>query len=262
MKKVILIFGASSGIGLEVAKHLTKNDAIVYNASRTAAPVSSVFNLQCDVTQDGAVETAVQTVLDCEKRIDAVVYSAGYSMAAPIEYVHEEDYRYLFDVNFFGALRAIKAVVPSMRNTGGKIILNSSLGSVLPIAFDSFYSASKAALDMLARAANIELNPYGITVTGIQIGPTSTRFTFKRNVYADTEVGSYGEALHKATVALAGMEQGGMTAEESAQTIIKVLESDNPPILTGAGWKNKALSMTEKLLPVRLTDLINKNQYL
>lgn len=261
--KTALIFGASSGIGLEMGKILSAKAFEVYNASRTTAPEETICSIPCDVTRAGDIEHAVKTVLDAERKIDLMIYSAGYSMAAPVEYALEEDYRYLFEVNYFGAVKALKETIPSMRaNGGGKIILVSSIGAVLPIAFDAFYSSSKAALDMLSRAANVELNPYNIYVSSVQVGGTCTRFTFKRNVYPEQEVGCYGEKMNKAAVALAGIEQGGMLPEESAAAVLKVLEGKIPPMIAGAGWKNKTFSISSKILPVRVADFINKNQYL
>ena len=259
---VALLFGASSGIGYATAKLLVKKGYTDLNASRTQAAHSAIFNIACDVTKPGDIEHAVGYVLDSQKKIDVLIYAPGFSMAAPIEFAQEEDYRYLFEVNFFGAIKAIQSVVPAMRETGGRIILISSLGSILPIAFDSFYSASKAALDMLAREANVELNPYNIHVTSFQAGPTATRFTFKRKIYPDSMCGQYAPELNKATSVLAGMEQSGMTAEENAVGIINVLEAKTPPILTSVGWKNKTVSLTQKILPVRMADWINKQQYL
>lgn len=82
-----------------------------------------------------------------------MIYSAGVSMAAPIEYAREADWRYLFEVNFFGFVRAVRAVLPFMRD-GGRILAVGSVAGTVPVPFDSWYSASKAALDMFIRAAN------------------------------------------------------------------------------------------------------------
>lgn len=262
MEKVILCFGASSGIGLATAQKLSDRSDIVYNASRTQPADGSIRHISCDVTRVGDIENAVNTVYRQYNRLDAIIYAAGYSMAAPIEYAREEDYRYLFDVNYFGAVRAIGAAVPAMRGVGGRIVILGSLGGILPIAYDSFYSSSKAAVDMLVRGANIELNRFSIYVTGMQIGPTCTHFTFKRNVYPATTVGVYGEGLQKATAVLAGMEQGGMTPNTVADDIIKVLDSEHPPVLTGTGFKNKVVVTARKLLPLRIVDSINRQQYL
>lgn len=262
MNQVALVFGASSGIGFSTAKQLLEKGYIVFNASREQAPQSELGNISCDVTKAGDIERAVQTVLDAEKQIDVLIYSPGFSMAAPIEYAQEEDYRYLFDVNYFGAVKALQAVTPSMRQSGGRIILVSSLGSNFPIAFDSFYSSSKAALDMLARGANIELNPYQIFVTAFQAGPTCTRFTFKRKVYPEQNVGVYGKALENATTALATMEQSGMHADTCANGIVDLLEQKKPPIVCSCGLKNKVYTVTNKFLPVRMADWIDKQLYL
>ena len=125
----------------------------------------------------------------------ALVYCAGFSMAAPIEYADEKDYHYLFDVNYFGAVRAVQCAVPFMKERGGRIVLVSSMGGLFPVAFDSFYSSSKAAVDMLVKSAALELEPYGIRVCSVQPGGTSTAFTFKRKIYGDAENGEYASSF-------------------------------------------------------------------
>lgn len=261
MKKVFLIFGASDGIGKETAKILSQN-YIVYNASRTPSTVENVTDICCDVSEINAVEDAVDAVHRNENRLDGVIYCSGYSMAAPIEFAREKDFRYLFEVNFFGAVRATKAAVSAMQSNGGRIILLSSLASVFPIAFDSFYSASKAAMDAFSRAANIELNPYHIRVSSIQIGPTSTQFTFKRNVYSPEAVGKYSVPFEKATANLAAMEQNGMLPHASAEKVVELLLQTNPPSVVGSGLKNTVAAVSHKILPIILSDAINRYVYL
>ena len=132
--RTAIVVGGSSGIGYETCARLVSRGWNVTNISRTP----------CKNPKE-------------KHGRDVLVYSAGFSMAAPIEYAKESDYRYLFDVNFFGALKAMQAAIPFMKNSGGRIILVGSLGGELPIIFDSFYSSSKAALEMLVREASTKL---------------------------------------------------------------------------------------------------------
>ena len=182
-KKTAVVVGGSSGIGFETCKRLVNRGWNVVNVSRTNCKAAKVTNIKADAADGEALKNAIKKSAG-KNGISLLIYSAGFSMAAPIEYAKEEDYKYLFEVNFFGALRAIQYAIPYMKNKGGRIILIGSLGGDLPISFDSFYSSSKAALEMLCRSAYSELKPYNIKVTGVLPGGTSTGFTFKRKVYS------------------------------------------------------------------------------
>ena len=258
MEKAVVI-GGSSGIGKATCIALREMGYEVFNASRGKCDEAGITDLTLDVSKDGEIERVLGQLED----IAVLVYSAGFSMAAPIEHVDMADVRYLYEVNFFGLLRAIKCCVKGMRERGGgRIIAVGSLGSVIPIVFDSFYSSSKAALDMLVRAANIELNPYGIFLTSVRPGGTDTRFTFKRKVYPESEVGVYGEKLNKATVTLSDVEQRGMAPSDVASCIVSTLCRQRPPLEIDVGISNKSIAFMKKLFPTSFVDFLDKTFYL
>lgn len=259
--KTALVYGASSGIGLGVAQKLADEGAKVFCAARRECPDERITSVLTDVSKPGEAENAANGIGTTAGGIDVLVYSAGYSMAAPVEYAQETDWRYLFEVNFFGALRSIKAAIPHMVQNGGRILLISSLGGSLPIVFDTFYSCSKAALDMLAKSLRTELKPYNIFATALQPGGTATEFTFKRKVYPTQDIGDYAQRLQQAVSNLAHMEQSGMTPDAVAQAALKILKSDNPPIVSAAGFTNSCIKLSDKLLPLKLTAFLNAQQY-
>ncbi len=260
-KKTVIIVGASSGIGYETALRLIGRGFTVVNISRTPCSMQRVKNYAADVTVGDTLEKAVAEAVKAAGGLYALVYSAGFSMAAPIEYADEKDYRYLFDVNYFGALRALKCAVPHLKKRGGRIVFVSSMGGTFPVAFDSFYSSSKAAVDMLAKAAAIELEPYHIHVCSVQPGGTSTGFTFKRKIYADEENREYAAKLKRATAALANMEQGGLSAGEVAKQVVEVLCEKHPPLSVRCGGMSKFYAAAKRVLPDRATQFINKKAY-
>lgn len=259
-KKTAVVVGGSSGIGYETCRLLVKRGYNTVNISRTPSKCAKVVNIQADVADGAAFCGAIKKAAG-KAGISVLVYSAGFSMAAPIEYAREEDYKYLFEVNYFGALRAVQAVIPHMKDKGGRIILVGSLGGELPIIFDSFYSSSKAALEMLCRAAYGELKPYNIKVTGVLPGGTSTGFTFKRKVYPENETGEYSGSVNKAVAALANMEQSGMTPQEVAAIICGLLTADNPPVIKSCGVKNTAFRLFSRIMPQKFTLNINDRMY-
>lgn len=260
-QKRALVVGASSGIGLGVAQKLASRGQEVYCIARRTCPDSRVKSFCADVTAETFGE-ALGSVL-ADGAVNTLVYSAGFSMAAPVETAKPQDYRYLFDVDFFGAVQAVQAVLPGMRELGGgRIVLIASVGGVLPIAFDAFYSASKAALITFCKELNLETEPYGVRATAVLPGGTATRFTYKRKVYPATDAGVYAEELTRSVAALADIEQGGMRSTAVADTVIDVLAHKNPPAVVASGALNKAYVLSQKVLPDRLTSYFLKKTYL
>ena len=259
-KSTAIVVGGSSGIGCEICARLSSRSWNVINISRNPCKNDKVKNISADVVS-GSTFTDAITKTGEKYGIDALIYCAGFSMAAPIECAKESDYRYLFDVNFFGALKAVQAVIPFMKTKGGRIILVGSLGGDIPIMFDAFYSASKAALEMLVREAYCELKPYYIRITAFLPGGTATGFTFKRKVYTDDENKAYASAVNKAVVALSEMEQKGMSPAEVAEDIYKLILTDKPPVVKACGFKNSAYRIASHVMPEKLMLYFNDRVY-
>lgn len=261
VRHTAVLVGASSGIGREIALKLAAKGYRVYNVSRTPLKGEKVTSLTADAAQEGEVKTAIETVGEEAGAIDLLIYSAGFSMAAPLEHAKSGDYRYLFEVNYFGAIEAIGAATPYLKKRGGRVILIGSMGGELPIPYDGFYSSSKAALSMLAREANIELNKHRIKVTALLPGGTATDFTYRRRVYRDDESMSYSPSLKKASAALANMEQGGMNPSLVADAAIKLSLRKNPPPVFVAGGRNLMVHYLYKFLPERVVDWAVKRKF-
>lgn len=255
-----VVIGGSSGIGYETCVRLVNRGWTVTNISRSQCNNAKVNNVCADVAAGSDAYEAIGAAAD-KYGLSALVYSAGFSMAAPIEYARECDYKYLFEVNFFGALKAVQAAIPHMKKRGGKIVLVGSLGGDVPILFDSFYSCSKAALEMLAREANAELNSYGVKVTAVLPGGTATNFTYKRKIYSEDENKIYAKSVNKAVAALANMEQSGMKPSRVAEDIYKILISDKPPIIRTCGAKNTMLRYASRMMPEKLTLQLDKRMF-
>ncbi len=256
--KTAVVFGGSSGIGRETVRLLLNKGYSVYNLSRGECKLEGVNNLHCDVSKPQEIEEAYQRIYG---DISLMVYSAGFSMAAPLEYAKAEDYEYLFAVNLFGALRAVQCALPKMKRAGGNIIIVSSLGGVVPIAFDCFYSSSKAAVDMLVKGCAPELKKYGVRITSVQPGGTKTGFTFKRKVYSYDEVGDYSGELAMSVDSLRNIEQGGMDASRVAEIIVDVAQKANPPLTVACGIMNKAVKVCDRILPTKAVVSLSKRIY-
>jgi short-subunit dehydrogenase len=254
MEKTALVIGGSSGIGYATIRLLLKEGYKVFNGSRRPCIIDEVTNFTLDVANPETVKASVDEIVAQSGRIDLLVYSAGFSMAAPLEAVDMNDVRYLFDVNFFGFMETVKLMVPIMKHQlGGRIIVISSLGGILPIPYDSYYSASKAALNMLVLGLRNELEKFNILMTCLMPGGTRNDFTFKRKVYPLSP--DYHD-MERAVSKLAEIEQNGELSGCVAKTVIRVVTQKNPPIIMATGLKNKVFHFMSRFLPYKLQSLI------
>lgn len=180
MSKVILITGCSTGIGRDLAQRLTQAGYLVVATARKAEALedlSAALKISLDVTQSDSVHQAIQQAIKMFGQIDVLVNNAGYAQFGAVEEIPIEKVQQMFDVNVFGALRMIHAVVPYMRaQQAGRIINISSLAGKLSTPANGTYSATKSALAALSNALRLELTPFGIQVIVIEPGIIKTNF--------------------------------------------------------------------------------------
>jgi NAD(P)-dependent dehydrogenase (short-subunit alcohol dehydrogenase family) len=232
-QRVVLITGASSGIGLACATHLAGRGFRVYGTSRRAAPTRSrppgnLTMLTADVTEDNSVERAVAAVLDREGRLDIVVNNAGMGLAGPVENTSVEEARRQFEVNFFGAFRVCRTVLPAMRSQNSGYIVNiGSIGGILAIPYQAIYSASKFALEGLSEALRMEVRPFGIRVVVIEPGDHKTALTQNRQ-FAEMSPDAYRKSFEAALARTAHDEQSGPGPEQVARLLYRIVNQRNP----------------------------------
>lgn len=253
MKNTVIV-GGSSGIGLAIAQRMTADGHAVTNISRKPCAVAGVKNVLADVTDADALKAAFDEIPE----IDTLIYCAGASLAAPIEYVRRDDVQYIFSVNVIGATECLKYAIPKLeKSETPKAVLLSSSGGITPIAFDSFYSATKAGL--IALAAAVRLERPRVRCTAVIVPATQTQFSFKRKVY--TDCGEYDKKLKTATDALIKMEQTGYSADYVAKRIVALTQKNDPPPKVTVGTKNKLSMFAYKILPWRLKLYVLKKIY-
>lgn len=258
MKKVAIVIGGSSGIGNSIIEKLLNKEYIIHQISRHHSLNPRVKNHVCDVINDDNLKKIIIDISKTEGQVDVFVYSAGCSMAIPLEYTKKSEYRYLFEVNFFGIVESIKGVLPIMKEKKkGRIIIISSLGSNIPIAYDTFYSSSKAAIDNLAFTANLECNKDNIYITSVLPGGTKTAFTYKRKI--NNSHASEYKSLGNAVKCLEKQEQKGLRPEKVAKVVIRQLKKEKPKILVVVGIKNKIYYLLSKIMPKKwLLNVVRK----
>lgn len=262
MSRIILITGASSGIGLATAELFLQKGDIVYTLSRRPCPLNNERHhaLTGDVTDEAQIRRAVDTILTYEKRIDVLVNNAGFGISGTVEFAPLTDAQRQMDVNFFGQVRLIQAVLPAMRAQKSGCIINlSSVAAPLAVPFQAFYSASKAAINALTLALANEVRAFNIGVCAVMPGDASTGFT---DVRAKTNAGSeVYPHMEKSVASMEKDERGGMPASCVAKRIYALSTKKHPKPLTTVGAQYKVFIVLQKLLPARFINWLEGKLY-
>lgn len=181
-KKVILITGASSGIGYETAKDLIVQGYTVYASARRVERMSKLedlggYVLNMDVTKEADVQKVVETVISNEGKIDVLWNNAGFGLFGSIEETSLDDARYQFEVNLFGLASITQKVTPHMRKAGEGLIINtSSMCGRMYASLGAWYHATKHALEGWSDCLRVEVKDFGIRVVILEPGAIQTEF--------------------------------------------------------------------------------------
>lgn len=228
----------------------------MYGISRRDGQVSGVNFVQTDVTDEAQVQAAISHVMEQEGRIDLVVNCAGFGISGAVEFTELSAAKEQLNVNFFGMVNVNKAVLPLMRQAkGGRIVNISSVAAVAHIPFQTYYSASKAAIESYTCALANEVRPFGITVTALEPGDICTGFTDAREKsMAGDDV--YGGRITRSVAGMERDERKGMKPETAGAYIAKIaLKKHVKPCYTIGLWY-KFLCLLIKLLPCGLRNWI------
>lgn len=256
MIKVCIITGASSGIGRAAAENMLKRGYRVYGISRRGGDIDGVVRLCADVTDEQEIFKAVNTVMAESGRIDVLINNAGFGISGAAEFTETEDAERQFNVNFFGAVRMCRAVLPIMRKQCcGRIVNIGSVAGDIAIPFQSFYSAAKAALCSYTLALINEVREFNITVVCIEPGDIRTGFTAARRKNTEGD-DIYNGRISRSVEKMEKDEQTGMSPETAGKYIAKIAskQSSKPVLIIGAQYK--AVGLLKKLLPLSLTNRI------
>lgn len=253
--KVVLVTGASAGIGKACADRLAAAGWTVIGASRRGTGGPDWQGLVMDVDDEAAVRSGVAGIVREHARLDAVIAAAGWGVAGAAEFTSIDDARAQFDTNFWGCVRVVQAVLPQMRTQhDGRIVLVSSIAGVIGIPFQAYYSASKFALEGFAEALAYEVAPFGVHVTLVQPGNIATNATANRvRAAAGEDSAAYAAAVTRAVTTMERDEISGPPAEIVAVAVQRVLESARPPLRLSVGRPGeRAALLAKRLLPFRV----------
>ena len=176
-KKVILITGGSTGIGLAAGKLLARQGHKVYGTSRDSSRFDKMEKeginaIKLDVTSEESCKKCIKTIIEKEGKIDVLINNAGYGFYGPIEEVEIEEAKVQLEVNVFGLVRMTQLVLPYMRNEKrGKIINVSSVAGRVTTYLGGWYHASKYALEALSDSMRMEFKKFGVKVSIIEPVP-------------------------------------------------------------------------------------------
>jgi len=242
MSKVVLITGASSGMGKLTAEFLSTNGYIVYAGTRDvdAKPnSSSLKSIYIDVKKTDSINNAVNTIIKNEGKIDVLVNNAGYGLLSTVEDGTDEEMFNQFDVNVFGLLKVTRAVLPHMRKAKSGVIVNISsfLGKIgLPLL--AHYNASKYAVEGIVDSLRFETLPYNIRVHSIQSGLFGTNFV-KNGLVANSkttaENSPYKELVAHFVPIVAKAINEGPSPQPIADAVKNIIENENSNIFIPVG---------------------------
>jgi len=263
-QKVSIVTGSSSGIGLETALTLARNGYVTYATMRTPEKVALIKNavekenlpikvVQLDVTDDKSLKNAIDHVTSEDGRIDVLVNNAGYGLVGALEELSIEEIKAQYETNFFGLVRVIQAVLPTMRKQRSGRILNLSSGAGLfGYPGGSAYVSTKFAVEGLSESIAYELEPFGIKVILIEPGFVKTNFANSMVIAkkAQDPTSSYSQMMQRIAASSNELAKSGSSAELVANVILDAATNPNPRLRYLVGkdveaWAASKKSMSE-----------------
>jgi short-subunit dehydrogenase len=273
-KQVVLITGASAGIGAALAKVLADRfrgirlvlaarnvEKLELVAAHCREAGAEVLVAPTDLAQLDQVKALTETTLNHFGQVDVLVNNAGYGQMGPVELIPPSACQQQFTVNVLGPLTLIQSLIPVMRDQGsGRIINISSLGGRTAFPFGGLYSASKFALEALSDTLRMELEPFNIQVSVIEPGPVSTSFfdvaakEIEQKV-PNPEATPYRSAFKKMEDLEKQTSANAWTSEQVAAVIIRAMTARRPrPRYVAATGGSFLLFLLNKVLPTKAVD--------
>ncbi len=265
MKRVILITGISSGFGKQTAALLAKNGHVVYGTVRKMAETEPLVHvLQMDLLDLDSISTVVQTVVQREGRIDVLINNAGMHTGGPIETLPLEYVKMQMDANFLGLVQVTREVLPVMRKQGGGTIINfGSIGGLMGLPFQGFYSAGKFAIEGFSEALRMEVKQFNIHVVVINPGDFHTSNSANRRGFlANSADDPYQTQFAKTLAIIENNEAKGWAPEILAKKMVKIVECKNPKqryII--ASFEQKLAVVLKYILPGKIFGKILEGHY-
>ena len=265
-KQVILLTGASSGIGYDTARMLAEQNHKVYAAARRTELMTPLLDLgvtviKMDVTDEVSMQEGVNLVLKKEGRIDTLINNAGYGYFGAIENVTMGEARRQLEVNVFGLARLCQLVLPTMRKQGrGRIINTASVAGKAVLYFGGWYNVSKFSVEAFSDALRMEMKPFGIDVVMIEPGGIKTEWGFiAADHLAESSKGTpYEEAALREAEMLREVYSMNLLSKPAvvAKAICRAVNSRRPKVRYRIGMASGTMVFFHRLLPARWWDAL------
>jgi short-subunit dehydrogenase len=264
-KKVVLITGASSGIGKSMAVFLSEKGFNVYGTSRNPqkTEVLPFTMIALDVLKKDTIQIAIEQIIQQEGKIDVLINNAGMGITGPIEDTPTDEMRRVFDTNFFGAIDVMKAVLPTMRAQKSGLIINiTSIAGYMGLPFRGVYSATKGALELISEATNMEVQQFGIHVVTIAPGDFATNIAAGRYHTPVFENSAYKKSYQQNLDLMNSHVDSGMNPLAMAEQVYKIINNPTPKIHYKVGkFMEKFSIVLKRILPDKVYQKLLMNHY-
>lgn len=265
MKKVVIITGASSGIGKNIAEYLQLQGFLVFGTSRNPNnyPDSKIPLVALDVRDEKSIALAFSEILKKTQRIDVVINNAGVGITGPLEETPIAEIKNNFTTNLFGPIAVIQTVLPQMRKQQSGLIINiTSIAGYMGLPFRSAYSASKGALEIITESLRMEVKPFNIKVTNVAPGDFATNIASNRYHSPLIETSPYKETYGHSLQLMNEHVTTGSNPEQMAIAIHKIINSKQPKIHYKVGSFLQKFSTTLKnIIPELLYEKLLMKHY-
>lgn len=276
LEKVALVTGSSSGIGFETSVLLARNGFHTYSTVRNLEKSQALTNIakkedlplkviELDVSSDKSVRDGVNGVLHENKRIDVIVNNAGYALVGAFEDLSMDEIKAQFETNFFGAIRVIQAVLPTMRDhRNGRIVNVSSMGGKIAIPLDSAYHGTKFALEGLSESLQYEVEQFGIKIILIEPGAIKSNFfnNLKMASKAQRPDSPYTQMMQKLNAGFSFILENAPSPVEVAKVIVMAATSENPELRYVVGDDATAMLKAKRTMSDAEFGNLMKKQFL
>lgn len=262
--KIVLITGATSGIGKETALLLTQKGFVVYGTARNVEGKNLPFKLlPMDVCSQESISQTVKAILAETGKIDILINNAGVGITGAVEEIPMEELQNVFATNFYGAIALMQSVLPSMREQKSGLIINiTSIAGYMGLPFRGAYSASKGALMLMSEALRMEVKNFGIEVTTIAPGDYATDIASRRYHAPVKENSAYAENYQKSLDLMNQHVDSGGNPAEMAEKIFQIINTPKPNVHYKQGsFLQKFSIVLKRILPSKVYEKMLMNHY-
>lgn len=261
-KQIVLVTGASSGIGLAIAKEFIHTGFKVYGTTRfpektQSGPGGEIIYIPLDITAEASRKNCVEKILKLEGRIDVLVNNAGYGQMGALMDVPVEKFNQQLQTNLVGPALLTQLVVAQMiQNRSGMVVNISSISGVMPSAFSGVYCASKAAMNAWSDTLRMELEPFNIRVVTVQPGAIQSNFgnSASQNLAFNEGYSFYAPIADFINKRAIISQEGATSSEAFARQLVNQLVKKRPKAIIRIGKSSFVYPLLKRWLPVKMLD--------